>query len=150
MISIRRATLLDANNIQQCNKECLPLSYSTLEYMSILCMNYNIILIAEKENELCGYLYAQHTSNVLHIMSFGIYNKYRRNGIGTKLVSKIEKVAKDHKCNILSLNVHTANIVGIKFYKKNGFKMTKILQNYYQGSLKAKTQDAYRFEKKLP
>ena len=52
---------------------------------------------------------------------------YRKCGIGTKLLKKIE----EKNINNITLEVRESNIPAIKFYKKNGFKIEAIRKNYY-------------------
>ena len=148
-LNIRKAGFTDIYNIYCCNKEVLPLHYSIEEYFFFLLASSNKeLLVAEINDELVGYLFAEYDGSFLHIMSFGIYPKYRRYGIGTKLINTTKNIAKTQKnINALSLNVHADNKEGIIFYDKNGFKMKKRLVNYYQGTLKnAISQDAFRLE----
>ncbi len=148
MINIRRATILDIYNIYNCNKECLPIYYSMDQLMFFILFSGEIF-VAEESDDLYGYIIGEYQGEYFHIMSFGVYKKHRRKGIGTKLMDKAEEYVKN-RCKFLSLNVHAENDTGIKFYEKNGFKFSKILSNYYGGNLKnVATQDAFRFEKKV-
>jgi len=152
MIEIRKAGLTDIWGIYNCNKSILPIYYSPEEYLMFMMSSGMLILVAYEGDELCGYLVAQHTPPTIHIMSFGVYEKHRRKGIGRQLIEKTEEIAtkESDKIKRVSLFVHADNIGGLKFYKKYGFKKVKTLPNYYKGSLKnAKTQDAYRLEKKI-
>ena len=63
-----------------------------------------------------------------HIASIAVNKKYRRMGIGTKLINKSTRKP-------LTLNVHVENKDAIKFYKKNGFREKDRLVNYYDGAL---------------
>ena len=152
MVEIRKASFTDILGIYNCNSTVLPIYYSLDEHLFFLLSSDMIVLVAYEGSELLGYLIAQYTLPTVHIMSFGVYEKHRRKGVGNKLISKMEEITKENKSDIkkISLYVHADNIGGIKFYKKNGFKKIKTLHNYYKGSLKnAKTQDAYRLERDL-
>jgi ribosomal protein S18 acetylase RimI-like enzyme len=159
---IRNANISDVNDIFLCSKECLPIYYSVDEYKSFVQSKNEIIIIAKDHIGLCGYVYAKIIKQYIHIMSFGIYDRCRRKGIGSLLIDhlvdwiKIDCVGSDtdslkslyHKISAISLYVHAENIGGIKFYKNYGFKQVKVLSNYYGGYIKdASTQDAFRLEK---
>jgi len=53
--------------------------------------------------------------------------KYRKHGIGSKLLEQIEK----NNIQNITLEVRESNIGAIEFYKKNGFKIQTIRKNYY-------------------
>lgn len=148
-INIRKAGFTDIYNIYCCNKAVLPIYYSIEEYLFIIFASTNKeLLVAEIDDELVGYLLAEYDGSFLHIMSFGVYPKYRRHKIGTKLIHELVNIAKNKpNVNTLSLNVHADNKGGVLFYEKYGFKKNKRLVNYYSGTLKnAKSQDAFRLE----
>ena len=157
MIKIRKAGFLDIYNIYLCNKSCLPIYYSMDEFFFFMLSNEKVLYIAENGNELCAYILGEYNDNTLHILSFGVYPKYRRKRIGTRLINILAQNARaqnaktnNHNVNKLSLYVHADNESGIVFYERNGFNKIKKLTNYYKGSLKnVKTQDAYRMEKNL-
>lgn len=65
--------------------------------------------------------------------------KYRKKGIGTKLLSEIEK----ENINNITLEVRESNIAAINFYKKNGYKIEAIRKNYYDN------EDGYLMMKEI-
>lgn len=59
------------------------------------------------------------------ICQFAVLSKYRGNGIGTKLINKIfTKCVSMDKISQCKLNVCKKNNSAIKYYKKQGFKIT--------------------------
>jgi ribosomal protein S18 acetylase RimI-like enzyme len=155
-MKFREPNIMDIYSIYLCNKKCLPIYYNLTDYLYFLFSNDTIILIAEDVSnnkiDFCGFILAKLMQPFIHILSFCVNKKYRRKGIGKKLLTKLEQLVIKRSCKIkkISLYVHTENKDGILFYKKCGFYKIKTLKNYYQGSLKkTKTQDAYRLEKKI-
>ena len=53
--------------------------------------------------------------------------EYRKKGIGTKLLSEIEK----ENINNITLEVRESNETAINFYKNNDYKIEAIRKNYY-------------------
>jgi ribosomal protein S18 acetylase RimI-like enzyme len=149
MITIREAGLGDVYNLYMCNRIVLPIYYLMDEYLYfVMLASDKRTLVAEQNGNLCGYILAQQEDSFMHILSFGVYPEYRRQGAGTKLIDGlIEMVQTNPTINAISLNVHTNNHTAIAFYEKYGFKKTNKLLNYYNGCLKNETtQDAYRLE----
>jgi len=145
-IFIRYAKVSDIGQIHAVNKECLPLYYATYELMIIMSMNQYFIVVAENETigKIIGFLIARiERDNQVHILSFGVSQNYRKHGIGTKLIKFLQS-GLNLKYRLLTLYVHTENVNAIRFYKKNGFVVNNIVENYYLGSLKGcRSYDAY-------
>jgi|AntRauTorckE6833_2_1112554.scaffolds.fasta_scaffold04920_7 ribosomal-protein-alanine N-acetyltransferase len=148
-IIIRLANLYDLSEISKCNKRNLPLYYSLVEYFLLYEDSNNIIALAEYKGKIIGFIVGRYQKEEdFHILTFGIDEKYRRFGLGTKLMDFTSQQIKNSKN--LTLNVHRANEKAINFYKKYGFKEIEILKNYYKGHLKDTwTQDAFLMSKSL-
>lgn len=70
--------------------------------------------------------------HMFYIMTLGITDKYRKKGLGSKLVQKvIDEVEKDPQCGALYLHVITYNAEAIRFYEKLGFYRVTEIRNYY-------------------
>ena len=68
----------------------------------------------------------------VYLMTIAVLEPYRRLGIGTMLLNRmIENLEKLGNVRKLKLHVWTTNEGAIEFYKKNGFTMDSIDENYY-------------------
>lgn len=91
------------------------------------------ILVAENNQELIGYVMTiggrtkrnKHSAYIV----IGIVDKYRGNGIGTKLFEEITNWAADHGIYRLELTVVTENEAGVALYKKIGFEIEGVKRN---------------------
>lgn len=145
-IETRIANMNDVHVLHELNKACLPIYYSKLEYIYMLFMSNNYLsLLSSYNGIICGYLVAEYNYNKnVHILTFGVCENHRKKGIGRKLIQELVNHIKDNY-NEITLHVHVENTGGIEFYKKMGFSKSKVLKNYYNGSLtNAKAQDAFR------
>lgn len=89
-----------------------------------------IIICPYVENKIVGFIWGYHISkDIIHINYFSVLNKYRNNGIGTKL---IKKMIFDNKNSKIELLVNKDNTKAIKFYLKNGF----VKENYSKDKFK--------------
>ncbi|MDP2103750.1 MAG: GNAT family N-acetyltransferase [Candidatus Gracilibacteria bacterium] len=81
-------------------------------------------LVLEDNNSVIGYLLGEKLkAGGVIIWSLGIDEKYRRKGLGTQLLKKLEYNAKKDGCKWIYL-VGRANKEGLKkFYLKNGFSV---------------------------
>ena len=93
----------------------------------------NLILVAKDEENIVGFLSAQkgeykrikHTGYIV----VGIREKYRNNGIGSKLFSELDTWAIENKITILEISLICSNTIAKQFYEKNGFKVEGIKKN---------------------
>lgn len=97
------------------------------------------ILIAEKENQLIGYLIAiggnaNRNKHSVYLV-IGVLAQFRGLGVGTQLFEHLEKWATKHDIQRLELTVVTLNNAGIRLYKKMGFDIegTKRQSLYIEG-----------------
>jgi len=149
-IFYKRARITDIFELNNCNKNNLPIFYSAVEFMFFIISGFNEIIIAkDTNNKIIGFLLGEYIDKNFHIMSIAIDEQYRKKGIGTKLIIALKNTIEIY-CNTITLFVHVANYAAIKFYKKNKFKIIDLLSNYYNGSLRnVRTQDAFKMLKKL-
>ena len=93
----------------------------------------NLILVAIDEENIVGFLSAQkgeykrikHTDYIV----VGIREKYRGNGIGSKLFSELDIWAIENNITRLELSVICSNTIAKHLYEKNGFKVEGIKKN---------------------
>ena len=69
-------------------------------------------------------------SNEGWILSIGVSEKYRKSGVGTKLLSESINEFIKKGVEIVKLTVHPENSA-IKIYEKSGFKREKNYDDYY-------------------
>ena len=61
-------------------------------------------------------------------------------GIGTEIIEKVIKIAKESKCNRIWLVTTNSNINAIKFYQKRGFNISNIYLNAMDEARKIKPE----------
>ena len=104
--------------------------------------NDKICLVYEKDNEIIGFCIAQinltgeNKTKTLFINYIFVSQSYRRNKIGTLLMSKLQEIAKQYKCNKIQLSVFCFNQNAIEFYKKIGMNEQKIVMEQFVKDLK--------------
>ena len=86
----------------------------------------SIILIAEDNGDIVGYLFAVggNPTRVKHsvYIAVGVGENQRGKGIGARLFEALEEWANLQNIHRLELTVMTHNIAGIALYKKMGFQ----------------------------
>ena len=148
-IILRNATLQDLPIIQHVNN--LLFEYETengfdnyisnwalgeesAEYFSELIQN-QFVIIAGTEKEPVGYLagsiyqdntYSYYEGKTAELENMLVVEKYRKFGIGSKLVNAFLKWCKDNSARRVLVTATIGNETAISFYKKNGFKELNI------------------------
>ena len=91
----------------------------------------SIIVAVTEEEQLvgCTFLEVQEDyirpSRTLYITYVAVDKKYRENGIGRKLICKVEEICKDEGCSAIELTSADFRIEAHAFYKKLGFTKKK-------------------------
>lgn len=60
------------------------------------------------------------------ILELYVSENFRDNGVGSKLISAIEKYLKDKKCDVIKVEVFAPNSIGRRFYQKKDFEQRDI------------------------
>ncbi|MCG3691504.1 GNAT family N-acetyltransferase [Aliarcobacter butzleri] len=91
----------------------------------------NNLYIFEKDEKIVGYLLWLERKNYFRLYSLAIDINSQGLGIASKLLEySFEKLRNKN----FSLEVKTKNIKAIKLYEKYGFKIKKVLKDYYEDS----------------
>lgn len=93
----------------------------------------NLILVAEEEDKLWGFLFAERgVLNRIHHSAYiviGICKEYRGKGIGTAFFKELETWAVTGGITRLELTVMCHNTAAIHLYEKNGFQIEGLKKN---------------------
>ena len=90
---------------------------------------------------ICGGLSGEKEARILML---AVDTPFRKNGIGTGLMSLFEQEALKVKADKVRLEVRTDNMEAINFYKNHGYSVSNLLPSYYNDG-----SDAYTMEKLL-
>lgn len=141
-VIIRKATILDLKSIQELNNYLFNLEYKNFdntlkvgwpfenegkEYFEYM-INNEIVYVAQYKEKIVGYLAGSICEQISYVKeTFGeidnmyVAEKYRRLGIGTKLINKFKEYCKENKLQNIKVTASAGNSKAIQFYKRNGF-----------------------------
>ena len=146
-IKIRKATTQDIDEIIKLNKILFDLEYNNFddtlninrptsdEWKSYFqdSITKNITLVATIDNYIIGYLiwnldsqFSYNTVKQAELNNMCILDKYRKIGIGTKLINEFKKICNNNGIQEIKVTASYKNINAIKFYKKNGFNESEL------------------------
>ena len=90
-----------------------------------------IFLVAEEKTQIIGYIvgidgkwgWSDNPPKAIRIWDLEVLKKYRKKGIGTRLIKELEKISKKRGAKFLSLNIWKKNKPALKVYKNNKFDL---------------------------
>lgn len=77
------------------------------------------LIVHNPENEVVGFLSYDIQGQTCEIIVFEIFEKFK--GIGTLVLNKLKKIAKQKGCDRLYLMTTNDNLEALRFYQKRGF-----------------------------
>ena len=106
-------------------------------YAELQGANKDLMLVARpvdptiESAPIAGYIVARETAGELHINNFAVRSGFRRRGIGTALLDRVLREARNRKANAAFLEVRSANLAAQALYEKSGFQAIARRANYY-------------------
>ena len=140
-ICIREIKYNDYNDIYLLNHEFNPnrSTYSAVNVKEriqyIIESSKDIIFVCEHFNEVIGYIHGSpyellFSDSLINVLCFVVKEKYRNNGVGSKLIDRLECWAKDNGFSGIKLLTHPNRIHAHRLYERHGYIHTKDQKNY--------------------
>lgn len=126
---IRKAINLDVEAINKLGRKLHDNFEKTYHIETEIDSNIAIVLVAEKNNFVVGYLYALDFEDNTDLLSIYVDEEFRLNHIGYKLLTELQKRCKDET---ITLEVSSTNSSALALYKKCGFKEVGMRKKYYK------------------
>jgi ribosomal-protein-alanine N-acetyltransferase len=90
-----------------------------------------IVLIADINCQICGFLVARVTGDEAEILNMAVDTVHRRKRIGSTLLSAAISAAQAQSAKDIYLEVRESNSAAISFYRQHGFEKTSERRGYY-------------------
>lgn len=110
-------TLYDYPWTKSILSDCIQVGYSSWIYK----LNY----------EIQAYCVLSSGAGEAHILTLCVKKEYQGQGLGKMLLQHLIDVAKDHKAEVLLLEVRPSNTTAVHLYHKYGFNEVGTRQGYY-------------------
>jgi len=109
-------------------------------------LSHGEVLVQTNEGEISGYgiLLFHRGTALARLYSIAVSSKFRGQGLGKKLLTKLEAIASERECTYLRLEVRTNNTAAIELYESQGYRKFAHKEHYYEDN-----QDAECYEKKI-
>jgi ribosomal-protein-alanine N-acetyltransferase len=128
--AIRSAELSDVPAALKIAQQAPAAAQWTAEqYCSVIAQG--VVLVAERENRICGFIAAQTRAGNLEIENVVVEKQYLRRGIASLLVREIMKCARMGEASEVILEVRESNRAARSLYEKLGFRRQGTRAAYY-------------------
>jgi len=146
-IKIYKAEKKDLNSVLKIENssfnEIDRFSKKTLIYF----LNKKRLWVVKHKKNVVGYFILICYKKSVRIYSIAVEKKYRKRGVGSKILYFILRFSKFLKKEKVVLEVRKSN-KSISLYKKFGFKIKRILKDYYENEDGYKMELTFKNEKK--
>ena len=131
-MKIRDAVPADVPGIAALERECFSLPWSEAIVASQLTGAGKIMLAAEIEGELAGYIGLQYVLDEGYISNVCTAPEHRRRGVASALIDEMISRARALGLSFLSLEVRVSNDPAISLYAGKGFVSVGVRPKYYE------------------
>lgn len=108
-----------------------------------ICIKEKRCLVALKDGETIGFLVWGDLWNKIHLQDIFVKERYRRKGIGTKLINQTIKISKNRGFREIVSDCDTNNKISVAFHLSSNFKKCGFIKKNWDND------DSYVFSKSL-
>ena len=120
-------------------KACFEHPWTEEDFLRCLKQRNCIGMVAELGDSIAGFMIYELHKNRLHIIDFAVIPGCQRQGIGRQMVNKLLGKLSSHRRTKITLEIRESNLAAQLFFRKQGFKATRVLRSYFEDS----GEDAY-------
>jgi len=143
VITLRNYQPKDFSRLLEIDQSCFieGIAYSKEEMRYFLGVPTSITLVGLQDEEIMGFVIADRfrprrsLRSVGKIITIDVAPAAQHSGMGTLLMSSVEGELKSVGCDYVSLEVAVDNEPALRFYKKHGYSVLKVLPRYYLDSI---------------
>jgi len=143
VLSVRQYQPQDFPRLLEIDQSCFVegIAYSKEEMRYFVGMPTAISFVGLQDEEIIGFIIADRfrprraSRSVGKIITIDVVPQAQHSGLGTLLMSSAESELKRAGCDYVSLEVAVDNDPALRFYKKHGYSVLKVLPRYYLDSI---------------
>lgn len=132
MVQIREMQIDDLEEVMEIENNNFSKPWTETGFFSFLIRNDTLFLVAEKNENICGYCGVVMVTDEGDITNVAVSKQYQNQGIGGMLVDELIHRTKEAGVTRLFLEVRASNRPAIHLYQKKGFEQNGIRKNYYE------------------
>ncbi len=138
-VHIRWMIRRDMPSVLSIEEASFEFPWSEEEFIRCLRQRNCIGMVAERDDEVVGFMIYELHKNRLHLLNFAVDPACRRKLIGRSMLDKlVSKLSQDRR-NRIMLEVRETNLDAQLFFRHLGFRAISVLRDFYEDT----TEDAY-------
>lgn len=91
----------------------------------------------ESASAIVGFIVAEASRGIGHIISIDVLAESRRSGLGSKLLLGAEQRLRAIPCHTVQLETAVDNVSALAFYKRHGYHIVSTIPRYYSNGTNA-------------
>ena len=141
-VHIRWMIRRDMPEVLQTEQESFEFAWTEEDFLRCLRQRNCIGMVAEHGEKVVGFMIYELHKAKLHILNFAVHAAWRRLAVGSQMVQKLISKLSSHRRTRITLEVRETNLPAQLFFRKQGFKATRVLRSYFEDS----GEDAFQME----
>lgn len=122
---------IHVDEVYKISKDSFPMPWSKEELIKEVYRDQSCNLVALKDNKVIGFVQSWFFIDEADIINIAVDKKFRNNKLGYRLLIATLNRLKEYNIETVFLEVRVSNYTAEKLYKKTGFKVLYIRENYY-------------------
>jgi [ribosomal protein S18]-alanine N-acetyltransferase len=122
----------DIDDILDISSLSFSISWSKDSYTQELSNPIARYLVCKIDNKVVGFVGTWIVLDEAHITNIAVHPNYRKQGIGSKLLSEFLEYCKNQGCVAFTLEVRSGNKAAKALYENHNFKQEGIRKGYYE------------------
>lgn len=131
-IIIKRMDYSHIPELSVIEKECFSTPWSEKALSDEVTNSHGRFLVAFCDDEISGYIGAHNIVGEVYITNVAVAKRFRRMGIGEKLIKSLIDLCKEEGAEFITLEVRESNIPAINLYEKMNFNKVGNRKNFYE------------------
>lgn len=128
--AFRPMCLEDVEAVLSIEYEIYPFPWSYGNFRDSLSAGYNC-WVFEFGEFLIGYAVLMVAAGEAHLLNLGIASGWQGKGLGRRFLRHMIRLARDHRAEVMLLEVRSSNIAARRLYATDGFREIAVRKNYY-------------------
>ncbi len=122
----------DMQSVLEIERNSFEFPWTEDEFIRCLRQRDCIGMVAERDEDVAGFMIYELHKNRIHILSFAVHPQYRRQGVGRAMVDKLVSKLAYQRRNRIVLEVRETNLDAQLFFRTLGFRATGVLRSFYE------------------
>jgi [ribosomal protein S18]-alanine N-acetyltransferase len=131
-VHIRWMIRRDMPTVLRIEESSFEFPWTEDEFIRCLRQRDCIGMVAERNEEVVGFMIYELHKTRIHILSFAVHPEFRREKVGSAMIEKLVSKLAYQRRNRIVLEVRETNLPAQLFFRQLGFRATGVLKEFYE------------------